>query len=185
MKKLMYTLALGLGIFSINTSKAQVSFGISIGSPVYMAPQPMMAPAPTWIPGGNPAAYYYFPDINCYFDASINQYIYFNQNRWMYSRGIPPMYSGYNFGRGRMVPMNYNQFRGRGIPMYGGGRQIYGGGRPMVGGPRGGYMNGGPRGGGFGRGNYGGGNFGGGDFRGNHGGGDMRGHGGGHDGWRR
>lgn len=179
MNKLMYTLALGLGIFSINTSKAQVSFGISIGSPVYMAPQPMMAPAPAWIPGGNPAAYYYFPDINCYFDASINQYIYFNQNRWMYSRGIPPMYSGYNFGRGRMVPMNYNQFRGRGIPMYGGGR-------PMVGGPRGGYMNGGPRGGGFSRGGgYGGGNYGGGGFHGNPGGG-MHGNGG-HNGsgWRR
>lgn len=120
MKKILYTTAIA-AIALISTAKAQVSIGVNIGTPAPV----MVAPGPVWVPAGAPSPYYYFPDINCYYDMGVGQYIYFENNRWLYSRGIPRRYEGYNFRGGRIMPMSRNVFVGRGIPGYrGGGRQV-------------------------------------------------------------
>ncbi|WP_447640888.1 MULTISPECIES: hypothetical protein [Chitinophagaceae] len=120
MKKIIFTAAIAT-IAIITSAKAQVSIGVNIGTP---APVVVAPAAPVWVPAGAPSPYYYFPDINCYYDMGIGQYIYFENNRWLYSRAIPPRFVGYNFRGARMVPMNHRVFMGRGIPAYrGGGRQ--------------------------------------------------------------
>jgi len=125
MKKIIYTMAIA-SIAMISAAKAQVSIGVgvNIGAPVAVAPAPVMA-GPAWIPAGAASPYYFFPDINCYYDMGVGQYIYFENNRWLYSRAIPPRFAGYNF-RGHMVPMNHRVFASRGIHTY------RGGGRPMI-----------------------------------------------------
>lgn len=121
MKKIFYTMAIG-AITMISVAKAQVSIGVSIGTPAPV----YAAPAPVWVPAANPASpYYYFPDINCYYDMNIGQYIYLQNNNWIYSRAIPPRYARYDFRRARIMPMTRTAFGYRGIPAYrGGGRQV-------------------------------------------------------------
>ncbi|PZP48968.1 MAG: hypothetical protein DI598_08980 [Pseudopedobacter saltans] len=118
----------------ISMAKAQVSIGVSIGTPAPV----YAAPAPVWVPAASPASpYYYFPDINCYYDMGIGQYIYLNNNRWIYSRAVPARFARYDFRRARIMPMTRSAFGYRGIPAYrGGGRQVivnnnyaYGGGK--------------------------------------------------------
>ncbi|MFT4204551.1 MAG: hypothetical protein QM610_11655 [Chitinophagaceae bacterium] len=116
MKKVIYTsLAIVcIGIFS--AAKAQVHIGISIGTPVPVAP--------VWVPAGSASPYYYFPDINCYYDMGVGQYVYFENNRWLYSRAVPARFARYDFRRGCAMPVNRSVFMRRGVPAYrDGGRQ--------------------------------------------------------------
>lgn len=119
MKKIFYAMAIA-SLTMVSIARAQVSIGVSIGSPA-----PLYAsPAPMWVPTGAPVnPYYYFPDINCYYDMGIGQYIYFENNAWMYSRVIPRRFAGYDFRGARMVPMSRTAFAYRGIPSYRRGRQ--------------------------------------------------------------
>ncbi len=124
MKKILYTFAIA-SIAIVTSAKAQVSIGVSIGAP---APVVVAPAAPVWIPSGGASPYYYFPDINCYYDMGVGQYIYMENNAWIYSRAIPPRFARYDFRRARVMPMNQRVFAGRGIPAYGayrgGGRQV-------------------------------------------------------------
>lgn len=121
MKKIIYSLAIA-SIVIVSSAKAQVSIGVSIGAP---APVVVAPAAPVWVPAGGPSPYYYFPDINCYYDMGVGQYIYMENNAWIYSRVIPPRFARYDFRRGRIMPMNRRAFIGRGIPAYGGYRGGY------------------------------------------------------------
>lgn len=117
MKKMILALAIVAGSIAINEVDAQVHVSLNIGIPVpvrVMAPAPVVvAPAPVVaVPSPD---YYYYPDINCYYDAAQAMYIYPENNVWVTSAVVPAFYGGYDFRRGRRVAMNAVQFRNRGI----------------------------------------------------------------------
>jgi hypothetical protein len=96
MKKIMLSMLLAVASLAIvNTSKAQVSVNINIGV------------QPEWGPAGyDYAEYYYMPDIEAYYYVPNRQFVYFSANRWVFSSGLPPMYSNYNLYSGYKVVVN-------------------------------------------------------------------------------
>lgn len=175
MKKMSVTLMMIGAALLANHANAQISLSINLGRPpvIVAAPQPMMVAGPDMV---DASGYYYYPDINCYYDIANSGYIYYYGNQWLFANSIPPMYRGYDFGRNRMM-LNRDQFYARHIPMGGyygnrGGERMYagnynrgmmngynrgmvnGGGREFAGGP---VVNRMPQGGGRGPQNFGGG----------------------------
>jgi len=104
MKKIMLSVFLTIATFAIvNTSKAQVSVNINIGV------------QPEWGPAGyDYAEYYYLPDIETYYYVPKKQFVYYSGNGWVFSNGLPPMYSSYNLYSGYKVvfktPNAYKNF---------------------------------------------------------------------------
>jgi hypothetical protein len=75
MKKLFVAFAI---LFAGLSAEAQVKVNINIGV------------QPSWGPTGyNYAGYYYFPEINVYYDVMDEQYVYFNNRQWIHSNRLP------------------------------------------------------------------------------------------------
>lgn len=88
MKKLIIALGLGfiIAMFNTNTSNAQhVSVNINLDF------------QPAWGPSGyNYAAFYYFPDLNIYYDVNDGLFIYPSGRRWVSSIYLPKKYRKYD-----------------------------------------------------------------------------------------
>lgn len=87
MKKVILTLALILGVASFqNTVEAQnINISINIGH------------QPAWGPVGyDYVGYYYFPDIDCYYDVNLARFYYYDRGRWIASRYLPYAYRHYD-----------------------------------------------------------------------------------------
>lgn len=71
-------------IFSIglmNVAKAQGTVSVNINS------------QPAWGPAGyDKANYYYFPDLNVYFDVSNSLFYYLSDSKWISNRYLPNKY---------------------------------------------------------------------------------------------
>jgi len=116
MKKLIIAASLLLGFALVQPAAAQVSVNINIGN------QPVWGPV-----GYDYVEYYYLPDIDMYYHVPTQEYVYLVNGRWVFSRILPPYYSGYDFYRGYKVVINdpqpylyhdryranYAQYRGR------------------------------------------------------------------------
>ena len=90
--KLLKLLLIGLFFIASNSTHAQVSVNVNIGSP------------PTWGPVGySEVEYYYLPDIESYYDVRTSQFIYFGGGKWVYSRNLPSPYRNYNLYNGYKV----------------------------------------------------------------------------------
>ena len=59
--------------------------------------------APTYYPG---ARYYYFPDIETYYDLSTREFIVLNMGQWMFVPSIMPFYSTYDLHNSYVVVVN-------------------------------------------------------------------------------
>lgn len=96
MKKLvLFAAVLMVSLFSINNAKAQVSLNINIGS------------QPVWGPTGyNHVDYYYFPDIDAYYNVPSAQYIYSNGGRWVWGNSLPTQYRNFDLYRAYKVVIN-------------------------------------------------------------------------------
>ncbi|MDN3585638.1 hypothetical protein QWY86_03100 [Pedobacter aquatilis] len=96
MKKLvLFAAVLMVSLFSINNAKAQVGLNINIGS------------QPAWGPTGyNHVDYYYFPDINAYYNVPSGQYIYANGNNWIWANNLPPQFRNFDLYRAYKVVVN-------------------------------------------------------------------------------
>jgi hypothetical protein len=98
MKKLIIILSLGLtaGIFNVNTADAQhVSIHINLDR------------QPAWGPSGyDYAAFYYFPELNIYFDVNNALFYYPNGRRWVSSYYLPLKYINYDLYRMYKVVLN-------------------------------------------------------------------------------
>ena len=67
---------------------------------------------PAWAPPYHSGVrYYYFPDIEVYYDLSSNDYIYLNDGRWYFSNSLPDYYREYDLYRGFVVSLNINVFQ--------------------------------------------------------------------------
>lgn len=64
---------------------------------------------PSWEPTGyDYVDFYYFPDINCYYDVNIGMFYYPNAGRWISARYLPRQFSGYDLYRMHKVVINQN-----------------------------------------------------------------------------
>lgn len=99
MKKLLLVLGIAIGFSSLyNEAQAQhVSINININS------------QPAWGPVGyDYVDYYYFPDINVYFNVNSGRYHYLDRGRWISSRYLPSLYANYDLYGLYKVVLNVN-----------------------------------------------------------------------------
>ncbi|GEO02535.1 hypothetical protein AAE02nite_01990 [Adhaeribacter aerolatus] len=94
MKKFFIAAGLLLGVTLTLPAAAQLSV-INISS------QPVWGPV-----GYDYVEYYYLPDIDIYYHVPTQQYVYFVNRHWVYSRVLPPHLRYYDFYRGYKVVMN-------------------------------------------------------------------------------
>jgi len=94
MKKQILLIALILSSFC-HCAQAQVGIHFNIGL------QPLWGPT-----GYDYAQYYYIPDIDAYYDVANQQYVYFDDGRWIYSSVLPPRYAGVDLYRVHKVVVN-------------------------------------------------------------------------------
>ena len=53
-------------------------------------------------------SYYYYPEIESYFDVGSSVFIYFEGGNWIRSRNLPRYYSNYDLSRGYKVVIDYH-----------------------------------------------------------------------------
>lgn len=114
MKKVILSLAIAtISLASYKKADAQVSVQINLGGvfSAAISSAPVMA-APIVANSGD---YYYYDDINCYYDVANSQYIYPDNGAWYYSASIPVMFGNYDFRNARRIAMDRRSFMGRGI----------------------------------------------------------------------
>lgn len=96
---------------AVLTLSSSCFYGPRVAAP---PPQPVYAePAytpPPWAPQyeyQERVRYYYLPDMQCYYDVYMHQYIYFDGYNWIHSPYAPAAYSSYDMNSGYVVVLNY------------------------------------------------------------------------------
>lgn len=85
MKKLLIILGLVLATSALVPTIAKVNVNVNIGI------------QPAWGPVGyNYAAYYYFPDIDIYYNVNASMFVYWNGYNWVSARYLPYRYRNYD-----------------------------------------------------------------------------------------
>ncbi|MDR1503247.1 MAG: hypothetical protein LBT43_12430 [Prevotella sp.] len=119
MKKFLLAFALFIGVTSFySTVEAQnINISINIGR------------QPAWGPVGyDYVGYYYFPDIDCYYDVNVGLFYYFDRGRWISARYLPYGYRNYDlYGLYKVVlnvrdPWRYHHIHYRDYARYRGHR---------------------------------------------------------------
>ncbi|MCK7557303.1 hypothetical protein MKQ70_20765 [Chitinophaga sedimenti] len=95
MKKMIYFAMMLLGLAFVKPANAQVRININIGS------QPLWGPA-----GYDYAGYYYFPDIEAYYDVPARQYIYRDGRNWVRKNSLPGRYANFDLYKHYKVVIN-------------------------------------------------------------------------------
>ena len=68
---------------------------------------------PEWAPyyeNANLVQYYYFPDIECYYDVRNRDFIYLEDGQWMFGRTLPPVYSWFDLYNCFVVALDYRVY---------------------------------------------------------------------------
>jgi len=99
MKKLFLIVALVVGTLSSYTIEAQhvnVNVSVNIGR------------QPAWGPVGyDYVEFYYFPDINCYYNVNLDLFYYFRHGRWIAAQYLPYAYCHHDlYGMYKVVLVN-------------------------------------------------------------------------------
>lgn len=76
-------------------SSAQINVNVNLGS------QPLWGPV-----GYDRAEYYYLPDIESYYYVPKKQFVYLNNNNWVFTPNPPARYANYNLYNGYKVVLN-------------------------------------------------------------------------------
>lgn len=100
MKKLLLAFALLIGTTSFyGIAEAQnINISINIGR------------QPAWGPVGyDYVGYYYFPDIDCYYDVNLSMFYYRDRGHWISARYLPHAYSHYDLYRIHKVVLNVRE----------------------------------------------------------------------------
>ncbi len=69
--------------------------------------------SPAWAPpydNADRVRYYYFPDIEVYYDVNRNEFVYLEDGNWVFSPYLPPMYSNYDLNNAFVVIIDYNAY---------------------------------------------------------------------------
>jgi hypothetical protein len=95
MKKIILCMCAVLLIGFSYTADAQVSIRINLNH------------QPAWGPRGyDRADFYYFPDLNVYYDVNSSIFYYLSGSRWVSNRHLPSRYNRYNFYKLHKVVLN-------------------------------------------------------------------------------
>ncbi len=136
MKKILLTTAMVIGAFLfMNETKAQVRLGLNIN----------IGARPNWgLTGNYTGDYYYFPEIDTYYDIPNRQFIYLDNDQWVFASELPYAYRDYDLYNGYKVVVNESRpylhadvYRNRYINYY----NTYHNRRTEVVAQRGGYTN--------------------------------------------
>ncbi len=78
---------------------------------VYNTPPPaqVIYTPPVWAPpydNAQQVRYYYLPDMQCYYDVYMQQYVYNDGFQWIHSGYAPAAYSGYDMNTGYVVVLS-------------------------------------------------------------------------------
>jgi hypothetical protein len=68
---------------------------------------------PAWAPyyeNINSVRYYYFPDIECYYDVWNREFVYLEDGNWMFGATLPPIYSWLDLNTAFIVLLDNNVF---------------------------------------------------------------------------
>jgi len=95
MKKLIILFVLCTSGLFCQTTTAQVSFRINLGS------QPMWGPV-----GYDHVEYYYLPDIEAYYYVPSHKYIYMENDHWITRSYLPRRYGDYDLYNSRKIVIN-------------------------------------------------------------------------------
>lgn len=99
MKKIMYTVALAL-TFGLNTFAQGLEANSE--STIYLAKKPTIeVPAKTELK--KDFRYYYYPNMQAYFDIENNTYIYKDKGIWHVAIELPQYYGGYSMYKNAKV----------------------------------------------------------------------------------
>ena len=97
---MLFALVLICTVFSYQPAKAQPQNK----SPYNIQRQPNWGPV-----GYDYVEYYYIPAIESYYSVPTHQFIYLDNNNWIFSPTLPPAYKNYNLYDGNVVVMNENK----------------------------------------------------------------------------
>jgi len=96
MKKIFFALLLVCGFF-LQRADAQVRLGVNFN----------MGAQPDWGPYGyDNAQFYYFPDIDIYYDVLNSEFVYFDGYDWRSSPYLPSMYNDFDLYGAYKVVIN-------------------------------------------------------------------------------
>lgn len=95
MKKLILLLAFFTGSMLCETTFAQVTFKVNIGT------QPIWGPV-----GYDHVDYYYLPEIEAYYYVPRHKYVYMENGNWISRSNLPPRYRNYDLYNSRKVVIN-------------------------------------------------------------------------------
>ena len=108
MKKRRYVLVILLLISAIMIENC---------GPVVISSRPETPPPPWFYPNRlEMVRYVYFPDYMIYYDLSLRNYIYLDNNVWVRVNVLPPRYRAINLNRSRFVRVK--NYRGDNISRY-------------------------------------------------------------------
>jgi len=68
---------------------------------------------PPWAPyyeNANLVRYYYFPDIECYYDVQNHEFIYPEDGQWMFGQSLPPVYAWFDLTNCFIVALDARVF---------------------------------------------------------------------------
>ena len=67
---------------------------------------------PSWAPDYySGARYYYIPDIEAYYDLSDQDFVYLDNGQWLFSYGLPPIYSEFDLYNAYIVVLNVDVYQ--------------------------------------------------------------------------
>jgi hypothetical protein len=96
-KAVLLLLVIGTALTQ-ETLTAQVRFNVNIN---------IGGGRPAWgLPGNYAGDYYYFPEIDTYYDIPHRQFVYWNNGNWAFGYELPYWYRGYDLYRGYKVVIN-------------------------------------------------------------------------------
>lgn len=96
MKKLLLAFILVTG-FMLQKSQAQIRIGLSVN----------INSQPDWGPSGyDYAQFYYFPDIDVYYDVVNREFVYFDDGQWIYSYELPSFCADFDLYNAYKVVVN-------------------------------------------------------------------------------
>ncbi len=67
---------------------------------------------PAWAPPYHHGCrYYYFPDIETYYDMSMEQFVYLHNGQWLFMPALPTIYSHFDLYTGFIITLNISVYQ--------------------------------------------------------------------------
>ena len=97
MKKKILPIAIVLSVILMYTADAQVRVNLNVN----------IGQRPAWgLPGNYTGDFYYFPEIDVYYNIPQRRFVYLDRGHWIYVNELPRAYRGFDLYRGHKIVIN-------------------------------------------------------------------------------